>query len=265
MENQEITITKSVPQSNLPEIIKAEIDMQISTAKAYPRSITTFLQRAKGIATISEDVATSCTYTLPRGGKNLTGPSVRLAEILVSQYQNVRCAARVIANDGKTITAQGVCHDLENNVSISVEVKRSITNKYGKPYSEDMQVVTGNAACAIAFRNAVFKVIPAAVVKPLHEEIKLVAKGTAETLPARRDKCINYLKEKGVKESRILDLFDLKKMNDIDLDMLQDLRGMCSAIENNESTVNEIFPLDVKEKKKKIAKAKGENQTPEML
>ena len=75
------------------------------------------------------------------------------------------------------ITAQAICHDLETNLAVSKEVKRRITNKYGKTYSEDMQVVTGNAASSIAFRNAVLAVIPKAVTKRIINEVKKVALG----------------------------------------------------------------------------------------
>ena len=160
MENVQIAV---VAQESLSLITKAEIDVQISTAKAFPRSLKQFQDRAMSMATFSEEIAASCSYALPRGGKSLEGPSVRLAEIIVSSFGNIRSGARVIANDGKTITAQGICHDLETNNCVTVEVKRRITDKNGKTFNEDMQVVTGNAACAIAFRNAVFKVVPSAL------------------------------------------------------------------------------------------------------
>ncbi|MFN8826683.1 MAG: hypothetical protein ACK501_17070, partial [Planctomycetota bacterium] len=39
---------------------------------------------------------------------------------------------------------------------------RRITGKNGRRYSSDMIGVTGNAACSIALRNAVFRGIPRA-------------------------------------------------------------------------------------------------------
>ena len=58
---------------------RAELENQITTAKAYPRSITHFLREAMGMVTLNEEVASSCIYALPRGGKPIEGPSVRLA------------------------------------------------------------------------------------------------------------------------------------------------------------------------------------------
>lgn len=241
MENQELKIVEVVPEQALSLITKAEIDCQISTAKAFPRSVKVFLDRALSLATISEEVAQSCSYSLPRGGKPIEGASVRLAEIVVSSYGNIRSGARVIANDGKTITAQGICHDLETNNCVTVEVKRKITDKNGRVFSEDMQVVTGNAACAIAFRNAVFKVVPYALVEDIHTKCKEVAKGTAETLPARRERAINWFLAKGVTEKQLCEVLEIKKVADIDLDKLATLNGFKSAISNGESTVADIF------------------------
>lgn len=225
-------------------ITKAEIDVQISTAKAFPRSLKQFIDRAMSMATLTEDIAASCSYALPRGGKSLEGPSVRLAEIVCSSYGNIRAGARVIANDGKTITAQGICHDLETNNSVTVEVKRSIVGKDGKTFREDMQVVTGNAACAIAYRNAVFKVVPAALISEVYDRAQEVARGTAETLVKRRDKALEYFRSLKVTDKQICDALGIKKVEDIDLEKLSVLTGMRAAIKNNEATVQSLFESD---------------------
>lgn len=239
-DNMQIAVVETVSDS-LSLITKAEIDTQIATAKAFPRSLKIFVDRAKSMATISEDVAASCNYALPRGGKSLEGPTVRLAEIVCASYGNIRAGARVIANDGKTITAQGICHDLETNYCVTVEVKRKITDRNGKTFNEDMQVVTGNAACAVAYRNAVFKVVPSALVTDIYDAAKEVSRGTAETLPQRRDKALKYLRDLGVKDAQICEVLEIKRVDDIDLDKLQTLRGMCALIKNGESTIKDLF------------------------
>lgn len=242
MEN-ELTVIESVAESALSLITKAEIDIQISTAKAFPRSLKMFLDKAMSMATVSESVAESCSYALPRGGKSLEGPTVRLAEIVCSSYGNIRAGARVIANDGKTVTAQGICHDLETNYCVTVEVKRKITDKNGKTYNEDMQVVTGNAACAIAYRNAVFKVVPTALVSDVYDKTKQVARGTEATLPAKRKKALDYLHSIKVTDKQICEVLEIKKVEDIDLDKLDTLRGMVTLIKNGESTVKDLFEV----------------------
>ncbi len=247
MENNEIIKAEVVSENSLTLMLKAEIDTQIATAHAFPRSIKTFLDKAMSIATVSDSVAASCNYSLPRGGKVIEGPTVRLAEIVCSTYGNIRSGARVISNNGKIITAQGICHDLETNNCVTVEVNRKITDRSGKTFSEDMIVIAGNAACAIAFRNAVFKVIPSALIQEVYEQTKLVAKGTVATLIERRDKALNYAKSQGITDKQICTVLEIKKIEDIDLDKLSILRGMLALITNGESTAKDLFDTSIEE------------------
>lgn len=248
------------PVHVLSLITKAEIDMQIATAKAFPRSLTQFQRKVMSMATINPDVAESCNYTLPRAGKNISGPSVRLAEIVAASYTNLRTGARVVFMDDKKIVAQGVVHDLENNIYHTEEVERRITNKKGETYSEDMKIVAGRAACAIAYRNAIFKVVPAALIQDVYDKVLEVAKGTAETLVSRRDKRVNYFRTLGVKDEQICQALGVKEINDIDLDKLQVLQGMVTALKNQEATLDGLFPTDTGKDKANAATKSTEDK-----
>ncbi len=229
------------PQA-LELIQKAEIDMQIATAKKYPRDLAKVKRRMLDFATLDEETAESCFYTLSRSGKTIQGPSVRLAEIAVACYQNLRAASRVIDNNGRVITCQGACHDLENNTLISVEVQRRITDRNGKTYNEDMQVVAGNAGNSIAFRNAVFKVVPGALLKPVYEAAKRVAVGDASTLTTRREKVVSRLNSMQVDTPRILSKLGKSSIENIGLEDLEILIGLGTAIKDGDTTVDESFP-----------------------
>jgi hypothetical protein len=259
---EEVQVLKPevISMNALETIVKADIDIQIATAKAYPRSLEKFMKDVEKVGCLTVPIAESCSYGLPRKQKNettnrwetkvITGPSVRRAEIVVASYGNIRSGARIIGNDGKFITAQGFCHDLEKNSFIAIEYKRKITDKNGRTYSEDMQAVTGNAACAIAFRNAVFKVIPAAIIAEAYEKIKEVAKGDVATLEARRQKAVKFFTDRGVSEKRIFAALEVEGVKDIDLDKLATLSAMKAAFANQEVTsLDELFPEpDAKEK-----------------
>ena len=158
-----------IKQADMIQAInRAEIDIQVSTAKQFPRDISATLNKIATYATMDKETAEDCFYVLRRKGSNgqdsvIEGLSVRMAEIIAGCWGNIRVQTRIIGNDGKMITAQAICHDLETNFAVSKEVKRRITDRNGRTFSEDMQVVTGNAAASIAFRNAVLAVIPKAV------------------------------------------------------------------------------------------------------
>jgi len=140
----------------LQAINRAEIDIQISTAKQYPRDLPRVLNMIATYATMDKETAEDCFYILRRKDKDgndsvIEGLSVRMAEIIASAWGNLRIQTRIVGNDGRMITAQAMCHDLESNVAVCKEVSRSIMTKKGFTYSQDMQIVTGNAASAIAF------------------------------------------------------------------------------------------------------------------
>ena len=247
---------------------RAEIDQQVATAKQYPRHLPTVLNKIQTYATMDVDTASECFYVLHRNGaggntQTIEGLSVRMAEIIAGAWGNLRVATRIIGNDGKTITAQAVCHDLETNVAISTEVKRSILTSKGYTYSQDMQVVTGNAAAAIAFRNAVLKVIPKAVTKRVIEEVKKVAMGQALDLEQQRQVLIQYFAKFNVSEQMIYDLLQITKRDELDKERVFLLKGIYNAIKEGDTTVQEAFLKPVEERrlaeeaKKKAAETKS--------
>ena len=73
-----------VPVSLVATLTKAEIDQQIATAHAYPRSPAAARDRMIGLATLDDQMASECIYSVPRGGKQIRGPSIRFAEIVLS-------------------------------------------------------------------------------------------------------------------------------------------------------------------------------------
>ena len=242
MERETIIVQQS---EMLQAINRAEVDIQIATAKSYPRDVQDALKRIKDIATLDTETAEDCFYALRRQGSLIEGVSVRLAEIIAGAWGNLRVQTRIIGNDGRTITAQGICHDLETNLAVSVEVKRRITDKYGKTYSDDMQVMTGNAASAIAFRNAVLKVVPKAVTKRVINEVKDVAVGRSMDLESRRQNMLAYYSKIGVGEADILKYCGVKTPEEITGEMIFELSGLKNAIKEGTTTVQEVFRANV--------------------
>lgn len=227
--------------SSLALLTKAEIDQQIATAHAFPRSLAKFQAEALSMATLDTETAESCFYILPRGD-GIEGPSVRLAEIVGCAWGNLRYGARVIEVGQQFVTAEGVCHDLQRNVAASVSVRRRITTKDGKRFSEDMITVTCNAACSIALRNAIFKVVPFAYVKPIYEKARQVAAGDADTLDAKRTKWLAYFAKQGITEQRVLWAFNRPSVADLDQGDILKMIGMTTAAKEGDGKLSDMFP-----------------------
>lgn len=236
-----------VQQSDmLSALNRSEVDIQIATAKQYPRDLQATLNKIATYATMDQETAEECFYVLRRKGAGgqesiIEGLSVRMAEIIAGAWGNLRVATRIIGNDGRMITAQAVCHDLETNLAVSKEVKRRITDRSGRTYSEDMQVVTGNAAAAIAFRNAVLAVIPKAVTKKVINEVKRVALGQAIDIEQSRQNLMAYFNKIGVTQEQLFFYLGVKSIDAIDKQMIFELRATATAIKEGTTSVEESF------------------------
>ena len=232
--------------SPLEAITKGEIDIQITTAKRYPRSIENFYKTSLSMATGNRDIAQRCFYRLERTSKSgkkviIEGPSIRLAEICANSWGNFRYGARIVGEDAKTVVAQGVAFDLERNVSSSIEVSRRITTKEGIRFSDDMVQVTKNAACSIALRNAINKVIPYAYVQGIYEQAKKVAVGTQKTLKVRKEELLAMFTEIGVTNKQLLEKLEKPSIADITLEDILKGLGFYTAIKDGDTTIAEQF------------------------
>lgn len=224
---------------------RGEVDVQITTAKRYPRSVKTFIAQATELATLNEETAASCFYAIPRDGKTVEGPSARLAELCASAWGHMRIQARVVSEDDRFVTARGEAWDVQNNVAIGYEVRRRITGKNAKKFSDDMVVVTSNAAASIALRNAVFKIIPSAFWRPIYLKCRQVAVGKAETLANRRATMLAWFQQAGVADpARVFAVLgpNVKGIEDVTLEHMATLHGLATAIKDGDTSVDEAFP-----------------------
>lgn len=236
-------------------LARTELDSAIVTAKQYPRQIAKVKADIESMATLDEETAASCFYTLPRGGKSIQGPSVRLAEIALSCYQNINAGSRAVhveTGDNPHVVIEAVCHDMQNNVRVTIQKRRRIVGKKpkdGQPakIDEDDINLAVNAGSAIALRDAVFKVIPGTLIKPALDRAKQVAVGEVKSIVTKRQQVIDRLNKMGVTLDRILAVLEVKAQDDIQKTELETLIGLGTSIKDGTLSVEEAFPLIQKE------------------
>lgn len=236
---------------------RANVDSQVATAKQYPRDLKRSINNSIAMATMDYNTAQSCGYALPRGGKPITGPSVHLAKLIVSNYGNLRAEAKVVQITDKQVISRGTCWDLENNVATAFEVRRSIVGKGDKRFSDDMITVTGNAANSIAYRNAVFSVIPKAITDKVYQAAQRFITGDLsdeEKIISRRKKCIDFFKDEyGITEEEVVMLCGKQTVNQIKADQIALLLGITQSLKDGDTTVEELMkPYRTEENKKTI-------------
>jgi hypothetical protein len=246
--------TGEEPEVNMPvqalteqtlavDLARAEIDQAIATAHRYPRMLDTVIKKIETLACYNDAAAENCIYSLPRAGKAIIGPSVSFANIVAQAWGNCTDGARItyIDRKEKVVIAEGGFHDLESNRKTVLPVQRRIVDKQGRIFNDDMIMVTGMAAASIARRNAILNAIPRAVWFPIYERCLQIVRGTVETFSERKDKALKAFAQFGVKPEQVFGVLGLKGEVELTLEHLPTLRGMYSALRNQESTVEEMF------------------------
>lgn len=251
---------------------RANVDSQVATAKRYPRDIRRSIDNSVVMATMNQETAQSCNYALPRGGKPITGPSVHLAKIIVSNWGNMRTEAKVVQITDKQVISRGTCWDLETNVASAFEVRRSIVGKNGQRFSDDMITVTGNAANSIAYRNAVFAVIPKAITDRVYYAAQKFITGdlsdSDKLLKVRTGVLNNFKNNYGITEEEVVKMCGKQTANQIGADEISMLMGTIQALKDGDTTVDELM-RPIRESKEAVnhkiadiaAKAAGVEET----
>lgn len=225
------------------QIARAEIASLIETAKRWPRSVAQSQERMIDLATFDKATAEECSYTLPRQGKSITGPSIRFAEIIAQTWGNARILARTTQIDKieKTVEAEGVFLDCETNMATLVRLKRRIDDSHGRLFRSDMIMITCNAAQSIARRNAILAGVPKPVWNRAWQAARKVVGGEANTLANRRAEAIAEMASFGLTAEHIFAVLGVHGVEDIDREKYVDLRALVAQLKNEETTVEEIL------------------------
>jgi hypothetical protein len=248
---------------------RAEIDIQIATAKQYPRDIEKVMENCLKDVTFSPEVAESVEYAIPREDKRsgttkiISGESIRLAEIMKSRWGNIRTRTYARIVDKRWAEGVAQVHDLESNDASMGTAMRPIVDRNGRMFSADMQRVTLAAVQSLALRNAIFRVIPKAYAHQLMEAAKKVAQPKEHELPAARKRAIAAFEERGVKQNRLLKRLGRKSVEQITADDIVTLRGYMNAIRDDIASVDDLFGEDDQDRADRIAKElKAKNAPP---
>lgn len=260
MEDTEI-VQVEASEMAIDAIERANVDTQVATAKRYPRDLHRVRNNCIAIVTSDQNIAQSCGYALPRGNKPITGPSVHLARILAQQYGNIRAEAKVVQITATQVISRGTAWDLENNYAVAFEVRRSITGKSGR-FNDDMITVTGNAANAIAYRNAVLSIIPKTIADAAYMAAQRLITGDItdeEKLISKRKAVLDGFKDTyGISEAEVLKLVGKETIEQIKADQLAILIGFAQSLKDGDITVAELMkPYRTVEDVKKQMKSRG--------
>ena len=184
-----------------------EIQGLVFSAKQYPRDQFQAYQRIK-IACERKSLATIACYEYPRGGQKVTGPSIRLAEVLAQNWGNMTFGVVELEQKVGESTCMAFAWDLETNVRSEkiFTVKHERSTRQGPKKLEDSRDIYELVANMGARRQraCILAIIPKDVVDSAVEECdKTLAGQNTEPIIDRIKKMFDKFKDHGVTREMI--------------------------------------------------------------
>src|SRR4030095_1408725 len=141
---------------------------------------------------------------------------------------------RIGDEDDRFVTAQGVAIDLERNYAVTMEASRRIPGRTGRRFNDDMISTTKNAANAIAWRQAIFKIVLQTVVRELMDQAQAVSLGKGLSTEQRRGKALEWFQKIGIPRDLVCKLCGVGAELQIGTEQLVILRGIRTAAQDGD-------------------------------
>lgn len=205
-------IQSSVPQHRaMVEVERSratqEVQAAMVIAKKFPRDTTAAFTRIMDACKRSS-LAQTALYKFPRGGQNVTGASIRLAEVMAQAYGNLDFGIREIERmPGKSI-AESYCWDLETNVKSTkiFEVAHIRDTKQGPKKltdERDIYELVANMG-ARRLRACILAIIPADIREAAESQIqKTLSLGGGKPIEDKIRDMVIAFKDFGVTQEMI--------------------------------------------------------------
>ena len=237
----------------------AEVQSAIILAKKFPRDqikamdqILTACQRP----TLAEQAL----YSYSRGGTEITGPSIRLAEAIAQNWQNLQFGVRELEQRNGESTVETFCWDIENNTkqTKTFQVKHERHTKKGKYSLEDPRDIyelTANQG-ARRLRACILGIIPGDVVDAAVNQCEATLKAKADTSPDALKKLVEAFALFSVTKDQIEKRIQ-RHLDSITSSQIVSLRKIYNSLKDGMSTAADWFEV--------IAPAEGEGTKTETL
>ena len=184
----------------------AEIQAQVVMAKRFPRDVVEATDKILNECQ-RQSLAEQALYSYSRGGSEISGPSIRLAEAIARNWRNLDYGVKELNQANGQSEMLAYAYDLENNVRSSrvfyVRHQR-FTKKgtYKLEDSRDIYELTANQA-ARRLRAAILAVIPGDVVEAAKQQCEATLRTKADTSPEALKRMIAAFGELGVTKEQI--------------------------------------------------------------
>jgi hypothetical protein len=183
-----------------------EAQAAIMVAKRFPRNEMEVVDKVM-IACQRPSLAETALYTYSRGGTDISGPSIRLAETIFRLWGNAACGVRELESGSDESVLEAYAVDYETNVRQSkvFTVKHERTTKNRTYKLEDSRDRYENLANfgARRLRATMLALIPADIIEAAVSQVEQTLKAKADTSPEALKKLVDAFDKFGVTKEQI--------------------------------------------------------------
>ncbi len=171
----------------------AEVQSAIVLAKKFPRNQIEAMDRI-AVACQRPGLAEQALYTYSRGGTEITGPSIRLAEAIAQNWGNLQFGIKELEQRNGESTVEAFAWDVETNTRQvkTFQVKHERHTKKGSYKLEDSrdiyELIANNGARRL--RACILGIIPGDVVEAAVAQCEQTLKAKADTSPEALKKLV---------------------------------------------------------------------------
>lgn len=226
----------------------AEVQAAMMIARANPRDPIAAMDRILNACT-RPTLAESALYSYSRGGTDITGPSIRLAEAIAQQWGNVQFGIRELDQRGDMSTVQAYAWDVETNVRREVTfqvplIRHTKRGSYKLEDPRDVYEMVANQG-ARRLRACILAVIPGDVVEAAVRQCELTLHAKADVSPEAIAKLAQAFAALGVTKEQIEKRIQ-RRLDAIQPAQVVQLRKIYTSIRDGMSATTDWFePVEV--------------------
>lgn len=236
----------------------SEVQAQFIIAKKFPRDENAcYTQIIRSCERHS--LAEQAMYAYPRGGQLVTGPSIRLAEVLAQKWTNCRIGIEILSQTNDSTEARAYANDLENNYMVDscFTVKHQRTTKKGITRLTDEREIRELVANIGSrhLRGCILRIIPGDVVESATDKCRTTLESSDIPMADQIRKLVLAFDDLGVKSEHLEKRLGHKLDAIIPAEIVT-LRSIFRSIKDGMADRSQFFD---------IASVKGESARNELL
>lgn len=224
----------------------AEVQGMVVMAKKFPRDKIRATERILNDCTRPK-LAENALYTYSRGGTEISGPSIRLAESIAQNWGNIDFGIKELEQSKGVSKVMAFAWDLETNARQTkiFEVPHVRTTKKGSYRLEDprdiYELVANNGARRL--RACILGIIPGDVIDAAVEQCDRTLRTTADISPDNVQKMVSLFEKMGVSKAQIEKRIQ-RRIDAIQPAQMVALRKIYKSISDGMAAASDFFEVE---------------------